>query len=124
MANDICILYRCQLLKKRRLITYCSQVKEVPLFLIAHNSAAKSDGKYILCTKKPSFLAKLVEFNDEEDFKNYTDSTQKYYQKLPNRNAILELTKSLDSDILDIAKIEKLYKKMVIWFVHYGETKA
>ena len=94
------------------------------MFLIAHNSHAKSDGKFILCTKKPSFLSKLVEFSSEEDFKLYSETTKKYFQKLPNRNAVLELTKCLDSEPLDISKIEKLYKRMVFWFVNYGENNA
>jgi len=94
------------------------------LFLIAHNNLAKSDGKFILCTKKPSFIAKLIEFETKEALEIYTSSTTKYHQKLPKREAILEIVKFLDTVPDDLSKIEKLYKKMIIWFTNYGENQA
>lgn len=99
-------------------------MKEAPLFLIAHNSLAKTDGKFIVCTKAPSFLAKLVEFEDAKELETYTTESKKYFQKLPNRHAILELVKFFDTPPESISKVEKLYKKMIIWFSNYGEKRA
>ena len=99
-------------------------MKEAPLFLIAHNKLAKTDGKFIVCTKSPSFLAKLIEFENAKELEDYEVESKKYFQKLPNRNAILELVKFLDTSPESLSKVEKIYKKMVIWFSNYGENNA
>lgn len=105
----------------RKLIIYCLHlVKEVPLFLIAHSNLAKSNGNFILCTKKPAFLTKLVQFNSTEELNLYLESTTKEYQIIPNRTEILEIVSFFDNPQID----QKTFKRMAHWYAHYGEKEA
>jgi hypothetical protein len=99
-------------------------VKEVPLFLIAHNNLAKTNGNFILCTKKPSFLSKLVHFNNQEALDIHLKLTSKQYQIVPNTTDILEIVDFLDTPPVDISTIANTFKRMAHWYAHHGETSA
>lgn len=99
-------------------------MKEVPLFLIAHNNLAKSNGNFIICTKKPAFISKLIQFTRQEDLKTYIETTSKEYQIIPNTNEILEIVSFFDESEVDISKVEKTFKRMAHWYAHHGEKEA
>ncbi len=99
-------------------------MKEVPLFLIAHNSLAKSNGNFIVCTKQPAFLSKLIQFESQEELNIYIESTSKEFQIVPNRIEVLEIVSYFDNAKIDISKIEKTFKRMAHWYAHHGENEA
>ncbi len=93
--------------------------------MVAHNERAKSAGKYVLCTKKPSFLAKLITFQDIGELDEYVSTTESINEKLKYKNAILEVQMIFCSENQeDTEKIKKLLHQMVIWFQNYGEKEA
>jgi hypothetical protein len=99
-------------------------VKELPLFLIAHNKQSKSKDTFILCTKAPAFIAKAVKFESKTELLKYIDSIEKEHFRILFKNEIIEVVSILDSNYKKEISLEKALKRMSIWWANYGEKEA
>lgn len=98
-------------------------MKQTPTFLIAHSRESKEQSTFIVCTKGPKFLARVVEFATEEHLNNYITSLLKPFRKLSNRLIIIELHEFF-CDEKQQNKANRMLDRMVTWYSSYGETRA